>query len=52
MSVATDFPHCTLFLPKNDKLALLKQCRFLNGKKRVIFGLADAREKEQAVTHY
>ena len=43
MTVATDFPHSTLFFPKNDKLALLKQCPFLNGKKRVPFGLADAR---------
>ena len=30
---------------------MVKQCRFLNAKKSVTFGLADAREKEQAVTH-
>ena len=51
-SVATDYPHSTLFLAKNDKLPTVKQCRFLYAKKSIPFGLADAREEEQAVTHW
>ena len=42
------FVHC---VPKNDKLATLRQCHFLNGTPFSTLASADATNKEQVVTH-
>jgi len=52
MTIAIDYPLSVSFLPKNAKLPTVTQCHFLNGRNKTPFGLADAREEEQAVTHY
>jgi len=39
------------YVPKNDKLPMVKQCRFFNGTPFTTLASADATKEEQWVTH-
>ena len=49
--IAIGCTHFVHSVPKNDKLAMLKQCRFLNGTPFSSLASVDATKKDKAVTY-